>query len=282
MPSHYFETGAPLLNAILGGGLPTGVTEIYGPDSVGKTSLALDVGRESFYQNNPVLFINMENTAGPDFIRATIPNCLYTKPLCGEAAIDAAYAAIRSGVKVIIIDSSDAMIPRIELFSLVGEREYSAQARLLFHGMDVLREEAKRYGCCVIVTSQIRYNLAVGNKKLQSSFAKVFRNIADCRLKLSKVRSKSEYGATKYTVINVEVKKLIHAPPLRSENIYLWTGKGFDRNYELLRALEQAGIAVRGGAYFKVKGFTLGPGYDEATKQIQQHYNRLKDEINHG
>ena len=270
-----FKTGAPLLDDILGGFIPPGVLEIYGGESTGKTSLAISIAKEEAVSGYTVGIINQENTASPEFIRDQLGgNCVLASPSCGEAAIEASYQMLVHGVKVVVIDTTDAIVPLRETHTPIGERELLAQKRLVYHGFRVLANTAKKKDALVITTSQIRENPKVKRSRPRSSFHKVFRRVADSVIELKRESYKGEYGVVKFVKVRATAKRLLHSPPLGSANIYLWSGHGFDRGFELLRKLISDGVVTRSGAYWKGNGVSLGPGYDVAKKQVNSNYSQ--------
>jgi recombination protein RecA len=272
------SSGIPLLNDKLGGGVPYGVVEIYGEEATGKTALALAIAAESTRAGNPVLFVNQEHRASPEFIRNSVGDlCVIASPSYGEAAIECAYSGLRNGVKVIIIDTTDALVPLKETLLTVGDREPVAQRRLVYHGFKVLSEEAVKRESCVIAVSQVRTNLRLKRPRLVSSFEKVFKKVAKCRIELIRSSTKGEYGVTKVIKVKATIKKLLQHPPLGTEFIYLWANRGFDRNFELLRKLIDSKAVSRRGAYWKNGVITLGPGYESAVAQIASEYDLYSD-----
>lgn len=264
-----YKTGIPLLDDILGGGIPVGLCEIYGADGVGKTCLALSVMREC---SDPVAFINMEHRADPSFINKMCGNnILYVVPKNGEVAIETCFSMLQHGAKIVCIDTTDALIPMAEQHMLIGHRVPLAQKRLVFHGGSKIAEIAKKKKALVILTSQIRVNPLERNPKERSSFHKVTDKIASSIIRLEKVSSVSEYGTKKYTKVKTTVEKLRNHPPSGTEHIYLWAGTGFDQFFELFRKLERS-IFTRHGNYWKVNDMSIGPGYDNAVLAIRNNY----------
>lgn len=272
-----FKTGSPLLDLSLGGGLPTGVIEVYGGPSSGKTSLALSIAREAFLEGSPTVFINQESRASPDYIRSHVSSCVYAAPRHGEAAIETAYQALRAGAKVVVIDTTDAIVPLSELELAVGSRTPLAQKRLIYHGFKVLSEECKRQDSIVVATSQVRVNPKEVRPKPKSSFSSIFRRLSDAVLRVQRGPSRFDYGATTYVDIEVRVDRLLGHPPYGTTESRLWSGIGFDRGYELLHALLKVGAVKRAGPFFKGSGISLGPGYDKARKSINSDYSRYEE-----
>jgi RecA/RadA recombinase len=268
-----FSTGMPLLDDALGGGIPVGLSEIFGEDNSGKTCLALSILREAAINGEITGFVNAENRADPNFIdKLTGGLSIHVVPKNGEAAIEAAYSLIMRGVKVVCIDTTDALVPAAEDSLLVGNRIRLGQKRLVFHGYSMLREASKRRGAAVIVTSQVRVNPNEFRPKKKSSFHVVTSKLAGCRIGLSKGSETSAYGTRHFTTIRASIEKNAGRPPLSEEILYLWSGKGFSRSFELFRALASKKLKRR-GAYWKNDSVTLGPGYASATDQVRENYN---------
>lgn len=275
-----YSTGIPLLDDKLGGGVPVGLTLVHGADSTGKTCLALSIINE--LEGSYGALIDLEAKCDTGFLKKAVGRDLvYGRPTSGEAAIEVAYTALRNGVKVVCLDTLDAMLPVSEINMKVGSREPFAQKRLVYHAAAVLGRLALRMDAAVVFISQIRINPTSRRPKPKSSFLNLIRGQTSCVLQLDKSQTMAEYGTVKFSKIKIHVERLLGYPPLGRASAYLWDGKGFDRNYELFRKLDQQGIIERKGAYWKSAGITLGPGKDLATEQISKeynHYRRLLDE----
>ena len=267
-----FSTGIPLLDMALGGGVPVGISEIYGQDGSGKTCLALSLMREATINGHITGFVNVENRADPSFVKdLTDGQVVHVTPASGEAAIESAYSMLNKGVKMVCIDTTDAVVPMAEENLMVGDRIILGQKRLLFHGLSVLKETAKKHRASVLITSQIRVNPREFLPKPRSSFQDVTTKIASCRVSLKKKTETSSFGTRHYTVVRAVIDKNTGTPPLAEEDIYLWSGKGFSRSFELFRALMKTKL-TRHGTYWKSGDITLGPGYVSATNQISENY----------
>ena len=138
-----YPTGIPLLDDILGGGIPIGLTIVHGEESCGKTCLALSVlsGAVSGY-------IDLESRADPKFISRIAPETIHAYPTSGESAVEVAYAMLNKGVRVVCLDSVEMMVPVSEVNRQIGDWEPYAQKRLVSHGLITLRNKAKENGAC--------------------------------------------------------------------------------------------------------------------------------------
>jgi len=267
-----YPTGIPLLDDIFGGGIPVGLTIIHGEESCGKTCLALSVLSGSLGG-----YIDLESRADPAFIQRVGPDILHAYPTSGEAAIEAAYTMLNKGVKVVCLDSLEMMVPLSEMSRQVGDWEPYAQKRLVVHGLTILRKLAKEKGAAVLAISQVRINPKDRKRKPRSSFALLLKNGCDAILRMSRVQSVSAYGVMSYAKILAQVERLLVAPPLREQEIYLWNDRGFDVAFELLRKLEFENILIRKGSYWKYSGsHSLGPGKDNATETIRKNLNEFR------
>ena len=255
-----------------------GLTLIHGPDSCGKTCLSLSVLDE--LRGATGAFVDVENKGDPKFIGEVVRDEIaFVQPYSGEAAIEAAYSLLAMGAKVVCVDTIDALLPLAEVNLDVGTREPYAQKRLVYHGASVLRDKAIKLGACVILVSQNRVNPNMRSPKPKSPFLNLIRGLTSCVLRLKRAETMAEFGKVKFTKVSIHVERLLGHPPLGKSTAYLWSERGFDRNYELFRKLEDAEVIVRRGSYWKAEGVTLGPGRETATEQIFANYEHFRSMV---
>jgi len=231
--------------------------------------------REASIDGHPTALVYTEGL--PDkvyFSDAGPTDCVVVSPRFGEAAIEAAFSALVHGAKVVVIDSISNLETFTELNYAVGSREPYAQKKLVFHGLSTLREEAIAKEALVLVTSQLRVPIGALVPTPVSSFEGVLNNICDTRVRNRRDQIRTEYGELAYAKIEFSVFRSLSAPPGSNAYGFIFNQKGFDRNFELLRALIASDTLRQSGAYFvDPEGNNLGPGYYEAAEQVGQNFN---------
>tara|TARA_Y100000310_G_scaffold343665_1_gene452349 strand:+ start:4074 stop:4937 length:864 start_codon:yes stop_codon:yes gene_type:complete len=271
-----YRTGVCQLDEALWGGLPCGVSEIVGGDACGKTTICLSVMREASIDGLPTVLIYTEGL--PDkiyFGKAGPSDCVVVTPRFGEAAIEAAFSALGSGAKVVVIDSLTSLDTFTDKNYQVGSREPYGQKKMVFHGLSILREEALKQEALVLVTSQLRVPIGALVPTPASSFEGIINNICTTRIMSRRAKIRTEYGELAYAKIEFSIFRSLSTPPGSKTYGFIFNQKGFDRNFELLRALIASDIVRQSGTYFTdPDGLNLGPGYYEAANQIGQQFNK--------
>jgi len=270
-----YRTGVCQLDEALLGGFPCGVSEVVGGDACGKTTICLSVMREASIDGLPTALVYTEGlpdktyfgTAGPD-------SCVVATPRFGEAAIEAAFSFLRGGAKVVVIDSLTNLGTYTERDYPVGAREPYGLKKMAYHGLSVLREEAHDREALVLVTSQLRVPIGALVPTPGSSFEGTINNICETRIMNRRAQIRTEYGELAYAKIEFSIFRSLGAPPGSKAYGFIFNQKGFDRNFELLRALIANDTLRQSGAYFTdPDGNNLGPGYYEAAEQVGQNFN---------
>ena len=270
-----YRTGVCQLDEALLGGLPVGVSEIVGGDACGKTSLCLSVMREASLDGHPTALVYTEGLPDKVYFTAAGPDdCIVATPRFGEAGIEAAFSALVNGAKVIVIDSLSNLETFTELGYIVGSREPYAQKKLIFHGLSALREEAIEREALVLVTSQLRVPIGALVPTPVSSFEGIINNICSTRIRSRKEQIRTEYGELAYAKIEFSIFRSLSVPPGGKAYGFIFNQRGFDRDFELLRALIANDLLQQSGAYFvDPEGQTIGPGYTEAAEQVGKNFN---------
>lgn len=272
-----FKTGVQQLDTVLKGGIPSGVCELFGEDSSGKSTLCFSIMREASLAGLPFSLIHSEcypdeeyikNCGVPDFV-SIIPNHL-------ETAFKATESLLRRGCKVVVIDSLTGLECLADVHNHnVGERARFAQSRSVLDGLGELYGYAKNKGALVVVTNQIRTPIGSINPKPTSAFHRVIGQVTNTRIRTYKEQVRNEYGELAYAKIRFQVMKSLKSPPNQEAWGFLFNQRGFDPGFETLRDLINRGIIVSAGSYFKLPdGSTIGPGYSQAAEQIN---NNLQD-----
>ena len=290
------STGSLTLDFALGvGGIPRGrITEIYGPESSGKTTIALHVIAEVQKQGGEAAFIDAEHALDPIYAKklgVDINNLLVSQPDCGEQALEIAETLVNSGaVDIIVIDSVAALVPRQEIEGDMGASHVGVQARLMSQAMRKLSGAIAKSNCIVIFTNQLREKVGVmyGNPEVTTG-GRALKFYASVRIDVRRVESLKNgsevYGShTKCKVVKNKV-----APPFRTAEFDILYGSGISKSSEIIDMAIQLEIIEKSGAWFYLDGDRLGQGKDNVRKLIEtnkelmaQLEERIKEKIQAG
>lgn len=276
-----FPTGLLEFDLLTCGGLPAGVVELSGPDSSGKTTIALSCMREAGLSSLPCALIHMQGSA-PDieFVKtAGNPDALVVRPTSGESALHAAHTCLQRGVKVVVIDSIANVRPAREDKLPMGEMDPGA-IRMIHHGLHHLQREAWRQDSLVLMTNEIRANLKGRRNQTVSAYEPVLSSVTDMRIQLTRQEAHLAFGELAEVRVRLHVTHSTTQPPGFQADGRLFGRVGVDRNRELLEMLIRNDIFVRTGAYWKGLGDMLGPGYDKASRQVGQRYQHYREVLN--
>jgi len=271
-----FRTGVTQLDCQIHGGLPAGIVELFGEAGSGKTALALSVAREAHLKGLPCALIHMQGGA-PDTMHVRMAGCAdiaVSVPTFGEAALETASSCLWSGFRVIILDSLTNVRPRSEDSLPVGEREPQA-ARLIYHGLSVLKELAYSADSILICTNEVRARL--DRRGVQSAYERVMPALTDMRLRLDRSELHTEYGELDYVKSKVRIVQANLSRVGIEAEFYTFGVRGLDRDHELLRELIATNLYCRVGAYWEGPLGRLGPGFDRATIQVAAQHNQLQE-----
>jgi recombination protein RecA len=277
-------TGAITLDVALGvGGLPRGrVTEIYGPESSGKTTLALHVVAEAQRLGGIGAFIDAEHALDPIYARklgVIIDELLISQPDTGEQALEITETLVRSNaVDVIVIDSVAALVPRAELDGDMGDSLPGLQARLMSQALRKLTSAISRSGAIVIFINQIREKIGVmfGNPETTSG-GRALKFYASIRLDIRRQDAIKQGTESLGVRTKVKVVKNKLAPPLREAEFDVMYGEGISKTGSVLDAGVDNGLVEKSGTWYTYKSERIGQGRENAKKWLQDNAATLAD-----
>jgi recombination protein RecA len=271
-------TGSLSLDIALGvGGLPKGrIIEIYGPESSGKTTLALHVVAEAQKKGGVSAFVDAEHALDPVYARklgVSLDNLLISQPDTGEQALEIADTLVRSGaVDVLVIDSVAALTPKAEIEGEMGEMLPGLQARLMSQALRKLTGSISRSNCMVIFINQIRMKIGVmyGSPETTTG-GNALKFYASVRLDIRRIGSIKEREDVVGNTTRVKVVKNKVAPPFKQVEFDIMYGEGISRTGELVDLGVKAGIVEKSGAWFSYDSIRLGQGRENAKTFLKQN-----------
>src|ERR1700694_3830057 len=265
------STGSLGLDIALGiGGLPRGrVVEIYGPESSGKTTLALHVIAEAQKTGGTCAFIDAEHALDPIYARklgVKVDDLLISQPDAGEQALEIADTLVRSGdVDVLVIDSVAALVPRAELEGEMGDSQPGLQARLMSQALRKLTASINRSNTMVIFINQIRMKIGVMYGSAETTTGgNALKSYASVRLAIRRIGAIKERDEVIGNQTRVKVVKNKLAPPFKQVEFDIMYGEGVSKMGEILDLGVKAGIVEKSGAWFSYDSQRLGQGRENS------------------
>ncbi|MCB0357078.1 MAG: recombinase RecA, partial [Bdellovibrionales bacterium] len=280
-----YSTGALSLDIALGiGGLPRGrIVEIYGPESSGKTTLALSTIAQAQRQGATVAFVDAEHALDINYARklgVKIDEMLVSQPDTGEQALEITETLVRSGaVDVLVVDSVAALTPRAEIEGDMGDSHMGLQARLMSQALRKLTAVINRSNTLVIFINQIRMKIGVmfGNPETTTG-GNALKFYASVRLDVRRIGAikKGEEVTGNRTAVKVVKNKM--APPFAKVEFDLMYGEGISEEGDILDLAVKKDLIEKSGAWFSINGERMGQGRD-AAKQFLKENSPLKNEL---
>jgi recombination protein RecA len=272
------SSGSLTLDIALGvGGLPKGrLIEVYGPESSGKTTLALHAIAETQRRGGVCAFIDAEHALDVSYARAlgvNLADLLVSQPDCGEQALEIADHLVRCGaVELIVVDSVAALVPRAEIEGEMGDQHVGLQARLMSQAMRKLTGGVYRTGTAILFINQTRQKIGVTyGSNLTTTGGTALKFYASVRLEIKRIGAvkEGEQIVGNRTIVKVVKNKL--APPFREAELEILYGKGVNREGEVLDLGQAAGMVKRSGTWFAVGEQQLGQGRASACQWLAEH-----------
>lgn len=271
-------TGSLSLDIALGiGGIPRGrITEIFGPESSGKTTLCLHIAGEAQKMGGTVAFIDMEHALDPSYaarLGVNIENLLVSQPDTGEQALEIAETLVRSGaVEVVIIDSVAALVPRAEIEGDMGDASMGMQARLMSQALRKLSGAINQTKTAVIFTNQLRQKIGVmfGNPETTPG-GLALKFYASVRLDTRRIQSIKVGAEIVGNRTRVRVVKNKVAPPFRTAEFDIMYNEGISKEGDIVDLATALEIVTKRGAFFSYGDIRLGQGRENAKEYLRQN-----------
>jgi recombination protein RecA len=272
------STGSLGLDIALGiGGLPRGrIVEIYGPESSGKTTLALHAIASAQKAGGTCAFVDAEHALDPAYARklgVDVDELLISQPDAGEQALEIADTLVRSGaIDVLVIDSVAALVPRAELEGEMGDNHMGLHARLMSQALRKLTGSISKSRCMVIFINQIRMKIGVmfGNPETTTG-GNALKFYASVRLDIRRIGAIKEKDEVVGNQTRVKVVKNKMAPPFRAVEFDIMYGEGISKTGELIDLGSQAGVVEKSGTWFSYDGERIGQGRENAKAFLKSH-----------
>ncbi|MDD6550428.1 MAG: recombinase RecA [Lachnospiraceae bacterium] len=277
-------TGSISLDIALGqGGLPKGrIIEIYGPESSGKTTVALHCVAEAQKRGGIAGFIDAEHALDPVYaknIGVDIDNLYISQPDSGEQALEITETMVRSGaVDIVVVDSVAALVPKAEIEGDMGDSHVGLQARLMSQALRKLTSAISRSNCVVIFINQLREKIGVmfGNPETTTG-GRALKFYASVRLDVRRIESIKQQGEVIGNRTRIKVVKNKVAPPFKEAEFDIMFGKGISKEGDVLDLAANLDIIQKSGAWYAYHGDKIGQGRENAKAYLAEHPDVMED-----
>ena len=277
-------TGSMMLDMALGiGGVPRGrIVELYGPESSGKTTVALHIIAEAQKMGGEVAFIDVEHALDPTYAEAlgvNIDNLLVSQPDSGEQALEIAEALVRSGaIDVLVVDSVAALTTKAEIDGEMGDSHVGQLARLMSQAMRKLTAVISKSKCVAIFINQVREKIGVmyGNPETTPG-GRALKFYASVRMEVRRGEPIKDGSSQIGNRTKVKINKNKVAPPFREAEFDILYGQGISRTGEVIDVAVELGIVKKGGAWFSYQDQKLGQGRENAKKTLEDNPELMKE-----
>jgi len=278
LPVAVISSGSISLDSALGvGGFPRGrVVEVFGPESSGKTTLALQVIAQAQASGGAAAFVDAEHALDPGYARklgVDVDNLLVAQPDYGEQALEITSALISSGViDVVVVDSVAALVPKAELEGEMGDSFMGLHARLMSQALRKLTGAVSRANACLIFINQIREKIGVvfGNPETTTG-GRALKFFSSVRIEVRRMAAIKDGDQVNGNRTRIKVVKNKLAAPFREAEVDILYGEGISREGDLLDLGVEQAIVEKNGSWFSFQGERLGQGRDSARVFLKQH-----------
>ena len=279
------STGSLGLDIALGiGGIPKGrVTEIYGPESSGKTTLTLQIIAQCQKEGGTCAFIDAEHALDPQYaekLGVNVDELLLSQPDTGEQALEVADMLVKSkSVDLVIIDSVAALVPRAEIEGEMGDHHVGLQARLMSQALRKITGNIQRSGATVVFINQIRMKIGVmfGSPETTTG-GNALKFYSSVRLDIRRIGAVKEGDEVTGNETRVKVVKNKVSPPFKQAEFQIMYGLGINQEGEILDYGNKLGLVEKSGAFYKLDGETIGQGKTKASVFLKENA-KVKDKL---